>query len=333
VSSSIASTDTFLFFPIWATSLIDIRSILLHPDVKSGLAEAVKDGLQMSKEAELRFSSCSDGTLKNYLNGRHVGFDLGDNSELPTTAIEFTAFQWMDSEDEDTPRARAHLENELKKFGIEFGRGKYQLYDVHTKKTLLSLDDRKTGKLNGGTDLIIGPYGLHEIGVVQQSCVAVELKSAENVEQNGLDAFTAQATLELIASNYFSNQMTVVLLTDLCSGASVFTLNRNEHDSISVVIYEKLTISQGAQFVADHIAKDCVPARNHVLEYGEKDADLTLKVFKKSRVSPLEDSVEWEHFQDMLQDCAPGTRERAEIINQLYRSCDFPQPSYLSMFV
>jgi hypothetical protein len=94
-----------------------------------------------------------------------------------------------------------------------------------------------------------------------------------------------------------------------------------------------LTISQGAQFVADHIAKDCVPTKNHKLEFGEKDADLTLRVFKKSRVSPLEDSVEWEHFQDMLQDSAPRTRERAEIINQLYRSCDFPQPSFLSMFV
>lgn len=305
----------------------------MHPDVKSGLAEAVKDGLQVSKEAELTFSSCSEGKLKNYLTGLHVGFELGDSSELPTTDIEFIAFQWMDSEEKDTPRAKLHLENELKKFGIVFGRGNFQLYDVHANKTILSLEDRKTGKLSGGTDLIIGPFGLHQLGLVQQSCVAVELKTAENVEKNGLGAFTAQATLELIASNYFSNQMTVVLLTDLCSGANVFTLNRNQNDSISVVIYENLTISQGAKFVADHIAKDCVPTKNHKLELGEKDADLILRVFKRSRVSPLEDSVEWEHFQDMLQDSAPGTRERAEIINQLYRSCDFPQPSYLSMFV
>eukprot|EP00981_Chlorochromonas_danica_P000502 scaffold99_cov160-Ochromonas_danica.AAC.15 len=229
----------------------------------------------------------------------------------------------MDCEEKDTERAKTHLENELKKFGVDFGSGCYQLYDVHDSKTILSVDDRKTGKLRGGTDLIIGPSGLHQLGVVQQCCVAVELKTFENVQKhNGLGSFNTQATLELIASNYFSNQMTVVFLTDLCSDATIFTMRRNVKDgfdvengvdSLSIVIYEKLTISQGAQYIANHLVKDCVPKKTHKLEAVEKEADAILKVFKKSRVSPLEDSVEWEQFQDMLQDCAPGTRERAQL--------------------
>ncbi len=67
-----------------------------------------------------------------------------------------------------------------------------------------------------------------------------------------------------------------MLLTDLCSGATVFTVNRNQNDSESVVIFENRSISQNAKFIVDHIAGDCVPITSHKLENGEKDADTTL---------------------------------------------------------
>ena len=82
-----------------------------------------------------------------------------------------------------------------------------------------------------------------------------------------------------------------------------------------------------------HLTEACVPIKNHSLDGGKKSADDFLRAFKKSRVTPLEDFVVWEQFQEMLQDCPPGTRDRAEIINQLYRSCDFPEPAYLIMYV
>lgn len=128
--------------------------------------------------------------------------------------------------------------------------------------------------------------------------------------------------------------MTVVVLTDLSSGATIFTLKRNDNDTISVVIFEDLTVSQALSFIASHISEACVPISNYVVKQGEKEADITLRTFKKARVSALEDCVEWEQFQDMLQDCQPGTKARAEkIINQLYRSCDFSPPAFLSKFV
>jgi len=304
-------------------------------ETKEIVKEAYREVLEEQKGQELTFSEYSEGALRNYLVRLHVGFELGDNSVLPATALEFQPFVWgICGENEDTLRASTHLVAQLERFGVEFGAGHYELYDVHDKKDLLKVEDKKTGKLNGETDLILGPHGLHVLGLVQQSCVAVELKTqASVIANNGFGSFTAQATLELIACNYFSNQMTVVLLTDLCSGASIFTLRRNENESMSVIIYENLAVSQAAQFIVNHLIEDCVPIKNYVLEQGEKSADVALRAFKKSRVSALEDSVEWEQFQEMLQDCPPCTSERAEIINQLYRSCGFPQPAYLNMFI
>lgn len=139
--------------------------------------EAFREIQEEQKEEELTFSSCSESRLKNYLARLHVGFEVGDNSVLPATELEAQPFQWVDEKTKDTPRARTHLEAQLKRFGVKFGRGHYQLNDVHDRKDILKVEDRKTGKLNGGTDLILGPYGLHILGVVQQSCVAVELKT------------------------------------------------------------------------------------------------------------------------------------------------------------
>lgn len=260
-------------------------------ETKEIVKEAYREIQEEQKEEELTFSSCSEGRLKTYLVRLHVGFEVGDNTVLPVPPVEFTPFEWLEGEDKDTPKARDHLEEQLKRFDVGFGRGRYQLYDVHNKKDILKVEDRKTGKLNGGTDLILGPYGLHHLGVVQQSCVAVELKTKDAVEKSGIGSFTAQATLELIASNYYSNQMTMVLLTDLFSGATIFTLRRNDNDTISVVIYENLTVSQAVKFVADHLTESCVPIKNHNLEQGEKLSDVALKTFKRARVSPLEDCV------------------------------------------
>lgn len=168
--------------------------------------------------------------------------------------------------------------------------------------------------------------------------MAVELKTEKAVaDAGGLGSFSSQATLELIASNYYSNQMTVVLLTDLSTTATIFTLSRKlGSEAVNVRTYENLTINQAIQYVADHLLQVCVPDVHYRLgadvpTVGMPAAEL-LQVFKKARVSPLEDSVVWEHFQDMLQECAPGTRERADIINELYRACEFPQPAFLSMY-
>eukprot|EP01038_Epipyxis_sp_PR26KG_P017568 gene17568-24385_t len=104
----------------------------------------------------------------------------------------FSRFEWQASEEYDTDRAKLHLEEQLSKFVV--GRNNYKLYDVHTRKNILSLKDDKTGSLSGGTDLILAPYGLDIESSPQQCCVTIELKTAKAVMEasSGLHSFIGQ---------------------------------------------------------------------------------------------------------------------------------------------
>ena len=129
------------------------------------------------------------------------------------------------------------------------------------------------------------------------------------------------------------HEILTVLLTDLYARASVYTLKRNEDSTVSVVIYDDLSVGQGLCFVVDHILTSCVTTKRYTLpepEEGERDSITTLRSFKKSRVSPESDCVEWDHFQEMLNDTDLGSRERAAVINQMYSFCDLPRPVYIN---
>lgn len=320
------------------TQFLHVLATVWAPaDLKTAVKEALSEFKEEKKSKELTFSTCSANSLKAYLTHLRIGLVKGSSLGWPMSTETFTPFVWTGAEEDDTPQAKAHLETQLQKFGVPLRGGLYELYDVHKCKTILSLSDPKTGDLSGGTDLILGPANLYEEGVVQQSCVVFELKTQFAVSQKGFSAFKSQATLELIAANYHSEQMTVVVLSDLYTAAMLFTLQRaTGSDFLNVVVYENLTLSQAAQFVATHVTNSCFPSVNYRLGVGTQralyESEEVLQVFKKARVTPLGDSVVWEHFQEMLSDTAAGTKERAEVIQELYRACDFPQPAWLSMY-
>jgi hypothetical protein len=256
-------------------------------DLKATVKEAMREMRDERKAMELSFSGCSAGTLQTYLAHLHVGVEEGVQSDLPAATVRYELFRWFQQEEADIPRASQHLQSQLTRFGVHFGRGGYKLYDVHAKKQILDVEDRKTGNLKGGTDLIIGPCGhevLHLLGIVQHSCVAVELKTEKEVtDAGGLGSFTSEAILELIASNYYSNRLTVVLLTDLCTAATICTLSRKPtSESMNVKAYENLSVSQALTYIADHLLRACVPNVHY------RPAVETLQVFKKARVSPLD---------------------------------------------
>jgi hypothetical protein len=81
---------------------------------------------------------------------------IADPLPISSENAQFLPFEWQQQEELDTPRAMQPLKTELKKFGVVFGnnRGLFKLYDVHNSHNLLNLQDEKTGKLSGGTDLI-----------------------------------------------------------------------------------------------------------------------------------------------------------------------------------
>eukprot|EP00597_Dinobryon_sp_UTEXLB2267_P000745 CAMPEP_0170072634 /NCGR_PEP_ID=MMETSP0019_2-20121128/10237_1 /TAXON_ID=98059 /ORGANISM="Dinobryon sp., Strain UTEXLB2267" /LENGTH=182 /DNA_ID=CAMNT_0010281731 /DNA_START=223 /DNA_END=767 /DNA_ORIENTATION=+ len=177
--------------------------------------------------------------------------------EDPPNAVEnnvsFEPFQWLDTEEIDTPRAISHLEQELKKFGVLFGRNNYKMYDVHKIDTLLSFQDEKSGSLSGGTDLIIAPYGIAMESVINLSCVAFEFKTNVAVDQKELESFYYEAVMELIATNYHSDQMTLVVLTDLCTNNCILLTLTMESDKLAILKYSDVTLNQMAIFVHSHL--------------------------------------------------------------------------------
>ena len=88
--------------------------------------------------------------MREYLARLKVGYEVGDTSVLRATGLAFAPFQWLTDEVKDTQRAKDHLQNQLSQFGVPFGKGQYDLYDVHNKTGILSVDDKKTGILKVG---------------------------------------------------------------------------------------------------------------------------------------------------------------------------------------
>jgi len=308
------------------------------------MLKALRRHDEEKEEKTLTFSNASDSAVRRLLEVNDLLIYEEDAEQLNTTAVaEFQPFHWEQGEDKDTPRAKEHLQTQLSKFGVHFGRSYYRIYDVHTQKTLLSLDDNRTGKLSGGTDLLIAPYGLALESVIKQSCAVIELKPSGEGEENGLEALqesNAQATLELIAANYHSYQMTLAVLTDLSSGANIWSLQRSPSDSgdiVSVVRYTGISLNQMAEFIKKHLDLNCVPQRDYRIPLGDlqvplRESEVVMRAMKKARVTTSGTSVVREHFDEMMEDAPLGSMERAQVLQQHWRSCGLPDSRYLSMF-
>jgi len=105
---------------------------------------------------------------------------------LDDVVNSFDHFKWRETITRDMTRVLLHLQNELEKVGVVFGCDGYKLYDVHDQENFLSVNDKKTGFLTGGTDLIIAPHGIEELEKVsKQNCVTFKLKTAEEVKEKG----------------------------------------------------------------------------------------------------------------------------------------------------
>jgi len=304
--------------------------------VKEAVKEALKEAGVVRETETIIFSSVSEGRVSSYLESiRMMVFEADPLDAVEHSATLFQPFQWQDTKERDTSRAVKHLQQELQKFGVLFGRGNYQMYDVHSKRTILNVRDDKTGSLSGGTDLIIAPFGIALDSVKLNSCVAFEFKTKEAVDEQGLQSFLGQATMELIASNYHSAQMTVVVLTDLCTNNCVLLTFTRELEKLAIMRYSDVTLDQMAIFVRSHLEQNCSAHRNYSLpavDDGNKESEIVMKAWKRARVSEFTSSIQWEHFQEMMEDAPLGSKERAIVIREHFRHHDLPHSGYLSMF-
>ena len=283
------------------------------------------------KEPFLAISTASFTSVTNLLLSMQIRVVVKKNQEVPIrVSAEFSQFKWAEGSDENaqTPAAVEHLQRELISFGVSFGVDSYQICDVHGLRNLLSVDDERTGKFSGGTDAVICPHGIAEECLAGSACVAIELKTEKNVAKNGLSSFTPQATLELICANYLSDQLTLVIVTDLSTGAYAWTLERKEN-AINIVKYVDLSLEAMASLIADHLEKNCIADVWYRLKRAVDDETLSQKeavqiqrAFKKARVSNSDLAL--EHFHELLDETAPASQERAQVIREFMWSKGFP---------
>jgi hypothetical protein len=319
--------------------LLFIMVLVTIDTMKEIVKEGIKEFEEEREKKSITFSTITQSVVRDYLESLNiVVLEMEPVDEDISNLVGFSPFTWQASEEEDTERAMLHLQQELSHFGIIFGRNNYKLYDVHKRKNILSLKDEKTGALSGGTDLILAPFGLDIESSPQQCCVAIELKTTKAVMEasNGLYSFIGQATMELVAANYHSRQLTLVVLTDLCSESIMLVFSREFNNSIAINKYSNVSLTKMATFISAHLRDNCCSERTYPMptkyEEATRESESTVIALKKARVSDFKLSLNWEHFQEMLEEASYGSKERASIIREHFRSHDLPDTSYLSMF-
>ena len=255
-----------------------------------------------------------------------VGFSVSLGDPFPASDLQFEPFSWNGRrEDEASGDARTHIENQLKKFEVPLGRGGYKVVDVHTQLSLLNVSDEKIGDISGGTDMIIVPYKAAKAGYRKGICVLFELKSDVNMEK-GLEHFESQCFVELLAARCVSDQPYVlVVLTDLVTGAMLFELEYTEKNKRFGALQAKVTLDQIGTNVANFLADKTVPDSTFRADEEENNPQFFLvQEWKKSKQShPV--GLALEHFNEMVEDTEPNSRERAFLVADLFRAMEVPR--------
>ena len=250
---------------------------------------------------------------------------------LPTALPIFTSFNWAGrTEDQGTPDARTHLEAELKKFGVTFGRDSYKLVNIHKVACVLNFEDAKVGKLSGGTDLAIVPYKVAIDSVGPVMCVLFELKPDYQYNTtNGLRDHANQAKLECIASQCISNQPNVlVVLTDLThDGAITYHIEYDSTENVFVMIERECTLQQMAFMVKQFLQQYNIPNTRYLPKEGNHDVkEQCVLQFKKTKLSQ-DIGLALEHFYEFQDYCEPGSYDRARLTSDLFSELGYAPPS------
>ena len=290
------------------------------------------------KEVTIAMSAASTEKVNGILGKLSILESVEEKEETfstDSTSPSFLTFDWKNRhEDEASAVADAfsHLEEELKKFPIHFGRGGFKLVDVHSK-SVLNFEDPKVGKLSGGTDVVMVPYKTANSGVAKQLCVLFELKTANRIEkEGGFSESTAQAKVELLAARCLSNQPNVLLiLTDLCTGAMSFWFEYDEKfKSFSLVSSTLSSLSEMGNVVTSFVTDKVVAnAGYQALAENESALEKPVLLFKKQKLSPMDD-LAMDAFNEMMDFSEDGSRERAQMAAEWFSAIGFERtPSVL----
>jgi hypothetical protein len=274
------------------------------------------------KETTVVISSASVAMAKLLYNRAGLIIEDGLPLQLEPSDRQFVPFDWNDkSESERTPIARNYLETELAKFNVRFGRGGFKLVDIHSDNSILNLSDEKIGKISGGSDFMIVPYTTACESYSACASVLFELKTSKVIEEAGFQRYVPQGLFEFLSARCLSNQPGVlVILTDLSSGAMSFDMSYVPEDNSFVVRKYTLTLDGMATMVSKFLTETAVPRASYRPREERNDPrETTVIAFKKMKMSN-DMGLAWEHYNDMVDDTKPWSRERVQLVQELFNS-------------
>jgi hypothetical protein len=198
------------------------------------------------------------------------------------------------------------------------------LVDVHTDDNILTVEDEKLGKSSGGTDLAILPYRVSDLMLASGFCVLFELKTTKVfAEMKARKHMVGQALLGLFCGRIQSEQPSIlVILTDLCTAALVYTIAQREASEDFYIQEYQLSLEQMAEFVVEFLqtpSNVCKRVANLSLNDGKAET-ASGRLFKKRFTAPLS-SLAWEHYLEEAEISEPWTKDRSTAIANLLMSC------------
>ena len=186
------------------------------------------------------------------MDGALLDMVVGENNELREVDGAVAPWVWQRGvpEPQGAPALLAHLQLSLASLGVTWGRGGYDLLDVHGERALFSF---QVGDIRyvGGADGLVVPHNTAPETARRQARVVIELKRpcAE-----GLDNALAQALAELVAANGASAHPCLLLLTD-GTECDIFRLGCD-----CVTRWPRRSLAEGLTYIARALAA-ASPAR------------------------------------------------------------------------
>ena len=224
--------------------------------------------LSAARATRVSFSAVSQTEAEELLYGTQLNLVVGEPEELLAArdrrAVVLQPFTWdvRAGEAAGTPSALKHLQESLRRLGVTFGPGGYDLLDVHSRNTSLSFNvgDKV---FTGGVDGVIVPHNIAPLSAIRNARAVIELKMPKRGGAPLGDTAIGQCLAELIGVSSRAVHPCLLLLTD---GATCDVLRLR---GSLVKRWAGVPLTDALHYVARVLKHESSAA----LEFADKDAE------------------------------------------------------------
>lgn len=167
--------------------------------LQAGL-QPIQEGLQgllgeLRKKKESKpksFSKVGSTEAQNLLADLDFAEEIGNLEDpiLPPPDVPVADgfdYSRYPNEDTGTPALLQHHKQQLQKYGVSFGRGAFEMYDIHDNKKLFSFVAPDESEFTGTADGLLAPFGLYPESAARQCRALFEHKQTEEQKQSYRD--------------------------------------------------------------------------------------------------------------------------------------------------